>query len=420
MKVQKRTKEYNGIGMEESMNAKDFGERISMLRKKQGLTQMQLAEKLNVSNKTISRWETGEGYPDISVLPALAQHLHVTVDQLLADEAQFEPEPQTQSNSEKKRQFYNKEDRKPLRHSERPVCWPVFGWKDFVRNTILSENTLHLAYFLILTVVFYSLNERFLYKSISKPTAYGYFSTKYQAFFLIGFLAVSTVLLLLWNLKRYSSGNRRCIPFLRNMGLIGVFVLSILFSICLVKGTPGETANTFYHVEKAWLFDFVMMRANRKIILICGAAVILIYLIIMVTEKKRRGESADPKWKDFWKSLTVFNKISMVTILLSVVAVISYLLLCSSVNLYNLYPDGPFYFLTSCFTIFSFITAAAGIFGPKVGCAAALIGLIAGLFDAYDRQYKASMILATVNLVISYLLPVLIMITQTYGILQQF
>ena len=66
------------------MNAKDFGERISMLRKKQGLTQLQLAEKLNVSNKTISRWETGEGYPDISVLSALANHLHVTVDQLLA------------------------------------------------------------------------------------------------------------------------------------------------------------------------------------------------------------------------------------------------------------------------------------------------------------------------------------------------
>ena len=78
------------------MNAKDFGERISMLRKKQGLTQLQLAEKLNVSNKTISRWETGEGYPDISVLSALAQHLHVTVDELLADEVQSESKSETQ------------------------------------------------------------------------------------------------------------------------------------------------------------------------------------------------------------------------------------------------------------------------------------------------------------------------------------
>ena len=78
------------------MNAKEFGERISALRKKQGLTQLQLAEKLNVSNKTISRWETGEGYPDIAVLSALAQHLHVTVDELLADEVQSESKSETQ------------------------------------------------------------------------------------------------------------------------------------------------------------------------------------------------------------------------------------------------------------------------------------------------------------------------------------
>ena len=92
------------------LNNNEFGAKIADLRKEKGLTQAQLADLLNISNKTISRWETGEGYPDISVLSALANHLHVTVDQLLADEAQFEPEPQTQSNSEKKRQFYNKED----------------------------------------------------------------------------------------------------------------------------------------------------------------------------------------------------------------------------------------------------------------------------------------------------------------------
>ncbi|MBR6585629.1 MAG: helix-turn-helix transcriptional regulator, partial [Firmicutes bacterium] len=45
------------------MNSKLFGEKISALRKAKGLTQAQLAESLNVSNKTISRWETGEGYP---------------------------------------------------------------------------------------------------------------------------------------------------------------------------------------------------------------------------------------------------------------------------------------------------------------------------------------------------------------------
>lgn len=404
------------LGRRLSMNAKEFGERISALRKKQGLTQLQLAEKLNVSNKTISRWETGEGYPDISVLSALAQHLHVTVDELLADEVQSESKSETQSNPEKKRQFYNNEERKTMRHPERPVYWPASDWKDFVRNTILSEKTLHLAYFMILTLVFYSSNERFLYKSISNPTSYGFFSTRYQAYILIGLLVVSTALLLLWNVKKYCRRSRRCIPFLRNVGLIGVFVLSILFSVCLVKGTPDVTANTLYNMEKAGFSDFVMMQMNRKRILIVGAAVLIIYLIIMVTDRRQKGETESSKWKCFWKSLTVFNKISMATILLPLIAVISYLLLCITANLCNLYADGPFYFFASFMGIFSFTTAAAGIFGPKVGCAAAVIGLLAGVLDKYDRQYKASMILAVGNLVISYLLPVLIMITQTYGI----
>ena len=132
------------------------------------------------------------------------------------------------------------------------------------------------------------------------------------------------------------------------MGLSGVFVLSILFSVCLVKGTPDVTANTLYNMEKAGFSDFVMMQMNRKRILIVGAAVLIIYLIIMVTDRRQKGETESSKWKCFWKSLTVFNKISMATILLSLIAVISYLLLCATVNLCNLYADGPFYFFVDC------------------------------------------------------------------------
>ena len=47
------------------MNTKQFGEQVAALRKARGLTQAQLAEKLNISNKAVSRWETGEGYPEI-------------------------------------------------------------------------------------------------------------------------------------------------------------------------------------------------------------------------------------------------------------------------------------------------------------------------------------------------------------------
>lgn len=62
------------------------GKLIAALRKGQGLTQQQLADKLNLSNKTISKWESGSGSPDISNLPVLAKVLGVSVDELLKGE----------------------------------------------------------------------------------------------------------------------------------------------------------------------------------------------------------------------------------------------------------------------------------------------------------------------------------------------
>lgn len=62
------------------------GKLIAELRKKQGLTQQQLADKLNLSNKTISKWESGSGSPDISNLPVLAEALGISVDELLKGE----------------------------------------------------------------------------------------------------------------------------------------------------------------------------------------------------------------------------------------------------------------------------------------------------------------------------------------------
>ena len=50
------------------------GEAIRLLREKAGCTQAQLAQKLCVSDKTVSKWETGKGYPDISLLFFLFHH----------------------------------------------------------------------------------------------------------------------------------------------------------------------------------------------------------------------------------------------------------------------------------------------------------------------------------------------------------
>lgn len=59
---------------------------LAALRREKGMTQQGIAEKLGVSNKTVSKWESGGGYPDITVLPALAALYGVTADELLAGE----------------------------------------------------------------------------------------------------------------------------------------------------------------------------------------------------------------------------------------------------------------------------------------------------------------------------------------------
>lgn len=66
------------------MDAKSIGALIATLRKKNGMTQLQLAEKLNISDKTVSRWENGLGYPEVMQFPALASVFGVSVDYLMS------------------------------------------------------------------------------------------------------------------------------------------------------------------------------------------------------------------------------------------------------------------------------------------------------------------------------------------------
>lgn len=62
------------------------GALIKRLREKRNLTQQQLGERIAVSSKTVSKWETGRGYPDISLIEPLASALGVSVIELLSGE----------------------------------------------------------------------------------------------------------------------------------------------------------------------------------------------------------------------------------------------------------------------------------------------------------------------------------------------
>lgn len=65
------------------MEKKTIGSFIAALRRANGLTQKELAEKLNVSDKAVSRWERDECYPDLTMIPALAEIFGVSCDELL-------------------------------------------------------------------------------------------------------------------------------------------------------------------------------------------------------------------------------------------------------------------------------------------------------------------------------------------------
>lgn len=68
------------------MEKKTIGAFIAALRKANGMTQRDLAEQLNVSDKTVSRWECDEGCPDLSLIPVIAELFGITCDELLRGE----------------------------------------------------------------------------------------------------------------------------------------------------------------------------------------------------------------------------------------------------------------------------------------------------------------------------------------------
>ena len=65
------------------MNSENLGKMISKLRKKAGLTQAELASRLNVTDKAISKWENGGGFPEITQIPALSEVFGVSSDYIL-------------------------------------------------------------------------------------------------------------------------------------------------------------------------------------------------------------------------------------------------------------------------------------------------------------------------------------------------
>ena len=68
------------------MDSNKMGAFIAQVRKEMGLTQLELAQKINVTDKAVSKWERGVGFPDIKIIEALAEALGVSVSELMNGE----------------------------------------------------------------------------------------------------------------------------------------------------------------------------------------------------------------------------------------------------------------------------------------------------------------------------------------------
>ena len=70
-------------GGKEQMKKQTLGMMISSLRKEKGMTQLQLAEIMGVTDKAVSKWERDLSFPDVNSIPKLAETFGVTVDELM-------------------------------------------------------------------------------------------------------------------------------------------------------------------------------------------------------------------------------------------------------------------------------------------------------------------------------------------------
>ncbi|MGN1157730.1 MAG: helix-turn-helix domain-containing protein [Agathobacter sp.] len=116
------------------MNQEKIGKFIALMRREQNLTQKQLAEKIGVSDKTVSKWETGRSMPDNGVLLDLCLILHISVNELLSGEC-FPKEHYVNRAEENMLELVKKNELQRQKGN-----WSIFG-------TILGLSLLGLACF---------------------------------------------------------------------------------------------------------------------------------------------------------------------------------------------------------------------------------------------------------------------------------
>lgn len=221
------------------MEKKSMGSFLAALRKASGFTQRQLAERLNVSDKAISRWERDECAPDLSLIPVLAEIYGVTSDEILRGQ-RLDPEKQ---NIDYDRSKAEKQRNRILRSTK-----TKFLYRSLV-TVALSVVGVLLAY--ILNTEFSKANAGFLLACIFFVTA----GVSQILFLITGFGAVSDdefqdgpvenckgfmLLASQWCMGIIAASTAICIPLAGQS--------TVRFSDCVLSGVPWVLA-----ITAAWL-----------------------------------------------------------------------------------------------------------------------------------------------------------------------
>lgn len=139
------------------MTNKTIGSFLSALRKANGMTQQEVADKLNVSNKTVSKWERDEGCPEIMMLPAIAELYSVTVDEILRGERITKPEDEERRTEKSEERMKYLIERALTKFTGSSIVSLVLGAAAFLLTytivDIISYNYLWIAYVIIFVLV---------------------------------------------------------------------------------------------------------------------------------------------------------------------------------------------------------------------------------------------------------------------------
>ena len=79
----------------------EISEKIKQIRNKEGLTQEQFSEKINVSRNAVAKWETNRGYPDIQNLISISEVFYISLDELVKDDVNVKNKIIAESSSKK-------------------------------------------------------------------------------------------------------------------------------------------------------------------------------------------------------------------------------------------------------------------------------------------------------------------------------